>query len=167
MDHWDYLITSTIEKEFVMTTSTIPVSTRSRVGPSVLQTIKTGLVAGGAALLANLALMVVGRLAGADFSVQPPNQVVMRVGVTLVCVTTLVPALMGTLLLVGFRQRGRSGWRALGVVGLLIGIFTAAAPFTVQAGPGTQIALAGMHVLTGLAWFLVLRHASGHLRIAP
>ncbi len=62
----------------------------------------------------------------------------MTVGVTLVCVTTLVPALMGTLLLVVLRQRGRSGWRVLGVVPLLAGIFTAAAPFTVQAGSGLR-----------------------------
>lgn len=91
----------------------------------------------------------------------------MTVGMTLVCVTTLVPALMGTLLLVVLRQRGRSGWRVLGVVALLAGIFTAAAPFTVQAGSGTQIALGGMHILTGLAWFLVIRRASVHLRIEP
>lgn len=148
-----------------MITSTTPVSIRSRVGPSVLQAIEAGLIASGTALLANLALLVLARLAGADFSVQPPGQAAMTVGVALVCVTTLVPVLFGTLFLVVLRARRRSHWRVLGVVGLLAGIFTAAAPFAVHAGSGTQMALAGMHILTGLAWFLVLRGASGHLRI--
>lgn len=120
---------------------------------------RTGMVAGGIALVVNLAVLAMAGFAGADMSAQPPGQDAMAVGVAMVAALTAVPVLLGSALLVALRGRGGKAWRILALLGLIVGVTTAPAPFTVEAEGATRVALASMHVITGLVWFVVVRRA--------
>lgn len=111
------------------------------------------------ALAANLATFVVARLWGVDMSVRPPGGEEMVVGPGTITAMTVVPVLLGSVLLRTLRERGAVAWRVLGWVGLAVGVLTASAPFSVEAGSGTRVALACMHVVTGVVWVLVVHAA--------
>ena len=122
---------------------------------------RTGLVAGAIALVANLAVLAAAGLAGTDLTVKPPGQNAMTIGVAMVTATTVVPVLLGTALLVARRGSGAKAWRTLALLGLIVGVVTAPAPSTVEAEGATRLALASMHVITGLVWFAVVRRQTG------
>ncbi|MBA3989675.1 MAG: hypothetical protein H0X54_01350 [Propionibacteriales bacterium] len=140
---------------------------RPTTHPSVGSAALVGAKSAGASLAANLAVLGVATLAGADMLVRPDaNKPVMQVGVILVAATTLLPLLLATMLLIPARRWGARGWRALAVAGLVVGVVSVVMPLGAQARPGTQLALASMHVITGVAWFLVVRRATARLRTA-
>lgn len=120
---------------------------------------RAGLIIAALAVLANLAVLAVARLAGADMSVQPPGVEPMNVGALMVTMTTLIPVVGGTILLVLLRKRAQKSWRIMATLGLVVGILTAPGPFTVGADLATGVGLASMHLVTSLVWFLVVRRA--------
>lgn len=127
---------------------------------SAALTWRTGLTSGAAALAANAVLFAVARAAGADMLVRRDvSEPGMAIGLGTVAVTTLAPMLAGTLMLLAVRRWGPRSWRALAVIGLVVALATAPAPFTVLAGTTTQVALALMHVMSGVAWFAMVRRA--------
>jgi len=141
--------------------STSSAPTAGTFAPSAGSTWRTGLTSTGVALAANLAVLAVARLFGADMAVQQPaSQTAITVGVGLVALMTLAPLLIATLLLLPLRRRGARAWRALALTGLVIGVITVPGPFTVLADNDTRAALASMHVLTGAIWFAVVRRAA-------
>ena len=128
--------------------------------PAARDTWRTGLTSAAAALAGNAAVLVAARSAGADMVVRREvTEPAMAIGIGTVAMMTLGPILVGTLVLLRARRWGARAWRTLAVVGLVVGVVTAPAPFTVLAGTSTQVGLAVMHLVTGLVWFAVVRHA--------
>ena len=123
--------------------------------PSVGRTWRTGLTSIGIALAANLAVLAVAVLAGADMVAAQ-----MSIGAFFVAMNTVVPLLIATLVLLPLRRWGARAWRVLATTGLAIGLVSSAAPFTVSAEDLTRAALAAMHVITGVVWFLLVRRAA-------
>lgn len=123
---------------------------------------RTGFTAAGIALAASLVVLLVARLSGADMVARPPQtDATTTIGVLSVAVVTVVATLVGSLLLVLLRRRGGArAWLALAWIGLAVGVLTTPAPLTVDATAGTRVALACMHVLTGLVWLVVVRRAA-------
>jgi hypothetical protein len=122
---------------------------------------QTGALTAGIAIVINLIVLGLGRLAGADMSVQPPGSPApMTIGVVPVVATVLVPLLVATVLLIAVRGRGAGAWRLLAAVGLGVGLITVAMPLLATATAATTIALATMHVVTGLVWFILVWRAA-------
>jgi len=99
-------------------------------------------------------------LAGADFEVSRPGAEPMTVGPVTIALMTVAPLLLGGVVLAVATRRSPRVHTVLGWLGLAIGILTAPMPFTVHAGTGTQVALAAMHLVTGVVWWLALRRSS-------
>lgn len=129
-------------------------------GPTFGATARVGAISALAALAVNLAVLGVATSAGADMTAQPPNQQAMQIGVLLVTATTVLPLLGATALLLPARRWAARGWRVLAVGGLVVGVASVVMPLTVSAETGTRLALMLMHVITGVAWFLVVRRAA-------
>jgi Family of unknown function (DUF6069) len=126
---------------------------------------RTGSWAAGLGCAADLLLLGIGVLAGADMNVQPPGSTsALAIGPELVVVTAIVPLVPATLLLAAVRRRGPKGWRLLATTGLAVGVVSAAGPLLSTATPGTKAVLVSMHVVTGLIWFVLVRRAA---RIRP
>jgi hypothetical protein len=122
---------------------------------------RTGALTASIAIVINLIVLGLGRLAGADMSVQPPGSPApMTIGVVPVVATVLVPLLVATVLLIAVRGRGAGAWRLLAAVGLGVGLITVAMPLLATATAATTIALATMHVVTGLVWFILVWRAA-------
>lgn len=149
-----------------MSTTISPASYRNASSPlrlSTSRTVLSGMISLGVALAANLVVLGVARLADADMVVRrDASSLPMTVGVGLVVVTTVLPCLLATLLLLPLRRWGARAWRAMAFVGLAIGILTVPLPLSMVSEGGTRASLASMHVLTGLIWFVVISRAAAH-----
>lgn len=122
---------------------------------------RVGGLAVAAALVGNLIALAVASVADADMMVQPTGAgAPMEINAGLVVATTALTLLAATVLLVLLRHRGTPTWRLLAAIGLGLGVLTIAMPLTVTATTGTRVALASMHLLTGLVWFVLVRHAT-------
>jgi Family of unknown function (DUF6069) len=129
--------------------------------PNVADTARSGATSAGLAIATNLAVLGFATLAGADMVVrQSASQPAMQISSLSVAVTILVPVLAGTLLLIPARRWGARGWRALSTAGLALGVLSVVLPLVMEAEPGTRLALASMHVIAGVSWFLVVRRAA-------
>ncbi len=136
----------------VLTTSE---RTSPAFAPSAGRTWRTGLTSIGIALAANLVVLAVALQAGAEMVAAQTS-----IGVFFVAVNTVVPLLIATLVLLPLRRWGAGAWRVLATTGLAIGLLSSPAPFTVSAENSTRAALAAMHVITGVVWFLIVRRAA-------
>ncbi len=136
----------------VLTTSE---RTSPAFAPSAGRTWRTGLTSIVIALAANLAVLAVAVLAGAEMVAAK-----MSINAFFVAVNTVVPLLIATLVLLPLRRWGARAWRVLATTGLAIGLVSSAAPFTVSAEDLTRASLAAMHVITGVVWFLLVRRAA-------
>jgi hypothetical protein len=133
--------------------------------PSAGRTWRVGATATGIAVAVNLVVLAVARLAGEEMTVRFDDAATpMTIGVLLVASTTLVPLALPTLVLLALRRRSARAWRGLAVTGLVVGLVTVPLPLTVLAAGGTQATLAAMHVITGVAWFVVVRRAAAGRR---
>lgn len=108
------------------------------------------------ALVVNFALLIGARVAGVDMTAQPSGGTAMEINGWLVFATTVVPLLIGGVLLYLTRRSRARAWPVLAVVGLAIGVLTTALPLTTTATVGTKTVLALMHLATGLIWFVVV-----------
>jgi Family of unknown function (DUF6069) len=129
--------------------------------PGAATTWRVGVTSGAAALAVNAVVFAVARGAGADMLVRRQvSEQAMAIGLGTVALMTLMPMLAATLLLLALRRWGPRSWRALAIIGLVVALVTVPAPFTVLASTSTQMALALMHVVAGVAWFTVVRRAA-------
>ncbi len=118
-------------------------------------------IAAAAAVLINLLVYAVGRAAGAELEVtQPRADGPMAIGPDNILLVTVLPILLGGIILAVATRRGARAWIVLGWTGLLVGVLTIVMPFTVIATTATRVTLATMHLITGVAWFVALRHTS-------
>ncbi|GEA86558.1 DUF6069 family protein [Cellulomonas cellasea] len=128
---------------------------------SAATTWRTGLVAAGIAGLANLVVLAVAGALGADLLVrQTPDAAANEVTFGMVAVMSVAPIVLATVVLLVLRRWGAWAWRALAAVGLALGLLTVPMPFAVDATTGTQVALATMHVVAGVVWFVLVRRAA-------
>lgn len=133
-----------------------PSATRTRTPGEVA---RVGVVAAGAAVVTNLSVLLLGRVAGADM-VLGRGSATQTVAVVPVVVATLIGLLAGTVLLVVVCNRGHRAWTAVAITGLVVGLATVPAPLSMAAETTTHATLAAMHAVTGLVWFLVVRRAA-------
>lgn len=139
-----------------MSTSAVSQSLSSS-RPGTVQALLAGLKAAVLSLVVNLAILALGRLAGADLLVTPPGADTSEVGPATVTFMTLGPLLVGTLALVVADRWGARGWRSLAWLGLVIAVVSAVMPVTVPASTATHLTLAPMHLVVGAAWFAAVR----------
>ena len=140
------------------------VSTQGRraVGVEGTSASRTGLVVATTAAGANLVLWGLGRLVGVEFVVLPRGSApaeAQTISAGLVLASTVVPVLLGSVLLAATRGSSRRWWPRLAATGLVIGVVTVALPLGATAPAGTKWLLAAMHVVTGVTWFVQVRRA--------
>lgn len=117
---------------------------------------------------ANFVVLAAGHLFGADMRVaQTAGAVPTQIGVGPVLLMSILPAVLGGLALWLAARRGPAAWRAVGWLGLALGVLTVPMPFMVQASTGTSITLASMHLVAGVLWLIAVRRAATHLHDRP
>lgn len=112
-------------------------------------------------LVLNLVTWFIARAAGVDFVTQVEGRMPLEVTSVPIVVMTVVPVLLGGILLL-ILGRWLRAWNILAIVGLGVGVLSVIAPFTVQASTGTSVSLAIMHLVVGGVWFLALRRGASH-----
>ena len=120
--------------------------------------VRPGVVALVTAVVVNVLIVVVGRATGADLTVTQRG-VATVVGFPAVIALTVVPLVIGTVVLALVGRWGAHAWNLLGWAGLGIGVLTAALPLLSDADVPTRLTLAVMHVAVGLSWLLAVRRA--------
>lgn len=131
---------------------------------------RTALSAAVAIAATNIVVLGVGHLLGADMRVaQSADSAPTQVGVGTVVLMSVAPTILGGLALWVAARRGARAWRAVGWLGLALGLLTVPMPLTVLATAGTSATLASMHVVAGVVWFTAVRRAAAppHDRPAP
>jgi hypothetical protein len=116
---------------------------------------KRVLVGTGAALIANLALFLIGDISGATWNVGLP----FTVGLPMVAGATIFPMLLGSQIV---RVLGRWKPSIITMAAWLVLVFSiAGAPsgWIASNDLATGIALGAMHVVVGLAWFFSINHS--------
>ena len=122
---------------------------------------RTTLTAAAAIAASNLVVLGIGVLLGADMRVaQSAGAAVTEVGIGPVLLMSLVPTLLGGLVLWLAARRSIRAWHAVGWLGLALGLLTLPMPFTVVASAGTTVTLATMHVVAGVVWFTAVRRTA-------
>ena len=136
----------------------------SHVGISTDQTrtirVRHRLIAVAVAVAAPLIVWVVASLAGASLEVTSPLAGTMRIDALLVIVTAVALALAawGVLaLLERFTSNARRVWTIIAVAVLVLSVPPLA---FLDATVGTKVALAVMHVVTGLVLIFMLRRGA-------
>lgn len=143
------------------TDMSVPARTSAPLAAGAATTWRTGLVAAGIAGLANVVVLVSAGALGADLLVrQTPDAAATEVSIGMVAVMSVAPVVLATVVLLVLRRWGARAWRVLAAVGLALGLLTVPMPFTADATTGTQVALALMHVITGVVWFVLVRRAA-------
>lgn len=112
------------------------------------------------AVVANLLVYVMGRVAGVDFRVVSSGGAEFAVGPPSIVLVTVVAVAAGALVLGLVARRTPRAWLSLAWVGLGLAVLSVAMPLTTESAMGTKAALAGMHVLTGVTWFVGARRQS-------
>ena len=101
----------------------------------------------------NLAIYLAGWLADVDFTVIQ-GDTVRHVNAILVVVMSVAPLLLGGLALALTRRWSPTSWRLLAWVGLVIGVVSM--PLFLDATAGTKLTLSPMHLVAGIAWFVLV-----------
>jgi hypothetical protein len=114
-------------------------------------------VAAAVAMLVNLAVYTAGHWAGVDFDVVSfIGNRHETVGPRAITTMTLVPWLVGSIMLVLTRRRAARLWPWLGWAGVALALVTV--PFFNQAELATKLNLAVMHLAVGGLWFGAVRY---------
>lgn len=111
------------------------------------------------AVAVNLVVWLVGWAADADFRVTMGGQTITVTPIH-VLATTLIALALGLLAAILVRRWGPVALRTLAVVGAAVGVVSAGAPLQADTDTSTAVALAAMHVLTGLIWLIALWRAA-------
>jgi hypothetical protein len=137
-----------------MTTATNSPHAVTRTAGSAL---RAGLLVGLIALAGNLLVYAVARLADVNLEVAQPNSDSSQVvGVAEVAGMTIGALVLGALLLVAVARWHPGAWRAVAWLGLALGLLTVPMPLSMEAETAVKVTLASMHVIAGVAWFVVL-----------
>lgn len=127
--------------------------------PNVSTVVSAAIRAGLVALVANIVIHTVAAVLGVTFVLTPPGGQPVEINVASVSLMSVVPIVVGGLLLALLARYAAGAARSLSWVGLLIGVGTTLMPISMDGDLSTRLVLASMHVVTGLAWFVSLRRA--------
>lgn len=106
----------------------------------------------GVAVVLNLAVYAIGSAAGATWIANGQT-----VGWILVILSTAVSMAIGGGITYLLARRWSKAPSAMAWIGLAFGLVTAPSPLFASENTTTGWALASMHVVTGLAWFIAVR----------
>ncbi len=127
----------------------------SRSGSKLFAAVSKAAVS---ALIANLLIFTVAKLAGVQFTLTPPGAAAMDVQIFSIALMTIATMLVGgfiLLLLVKFTRLPAAQFMAW--AGLAVGVLTVVMPLSMDGETTVRFLLAAMHVITGLAWFIMVR----------
>lgn len=106
-------------------------------------------VASGVALAGNLLAYAIGSSANASWEVGQPQPV----GLAAVAVSSIVPLLIGTAIF----NRAPKLQTKLPLAGFVFALISAPGGYIASGEVATGVALASMHIITGLAWLFLSR----------
>lgn len=109
----------------------------------------------GVAVVSNLVIFAIGSIAGADWLAQ--GQTLQAIGWYFVVGASVVPLLIAAVVTALLARVWRGAPLVLAWVGLAFGVLTAPAGLLAAPQLGTGIALASMHIVAGIAWFMAIR----------
>lgn len=114
------------------------------------------------ALAVNLALLALGRAAGASFAVPDRRQAgeLMEVGAWAVALSTLLPLAVGLAAAALLTRRWPRASRALQAAGVVITLASLGMPLSVDTDASTRLLLAAMHLIVGGAYVVALRRGA-------
>ncbi|CAN5170973.1 hypothetical protein BH18ACT9_BH18ACT9_13100 [soil metagenome] len=122
---------------------------------------RTALLAAVATAVTNAVILGIAHLLGADMHVAPTARATeTEVGVGSVLLVSVAPMILGGMTLWLAAPRGIRPWRAVGWLGLALGLLTVPLPFAVRASAETSVSLSLMHVVAGVVWFAAIRRAA-------
>jgi hypothetical protein len=110
------------------------------------------LSATAAALVLNNLVLYIGSAAGVSMKVSAPEPI----NVISVSVATVLPLLLAGAVVLFLAKRFPLR-RLIAWVGLIFALVSSAGSFMAAADTPTALALAGMHFITGFAWFIALQ----------
>lgn len=126
-------------------------------GPTVSSLVAVTVRAAVVALVANVLVHTLARVAGTETVLTPPGAAPVTVAPFSVVTMTIVPLVVGGLLLVLASRVAPGAVRSLPWIGLFVGIGTAVMPLSMGGALDGRLVLAAMHVITGIAWFVSVR----------
>jgi hypothetical protein len=119
-----------------------------------------GLVAAGAAAVANVAVFLVGSALGVPFQVPAFGQpgTTQAINAVAVVIATVIPLAIGTAAAALLTPRLRNGFLKLQVLAGILTVLSLGAPINAANG-ATVVWLAAMHLIAGVAFILGLQRA--------
>lgn len=79
------------------------------------------------------------------------------VDVVMIAIMTVVPFLLGAVIVLATRRWAPRAWHLLAWAGLVLGLISLAGPLLADATTGSKVALSLMHLSAATAWFAGLR----------
>lgn len=109
-------------------------------------------IATGIAILINLVIYAIGSAAGATWLANGQT-----IAWFLVVAATIIPMVIGAVATWLLEKRWAKATTGMAWIGLIFGLVTVPAPLLSSSNGPTGVALAAMHVSTGVTWFLAVR----------
>lgn len=126
-------------------------------GPTVSSLVAVTVRAAVVALVANVLVHTLAKVAGVETVLTPPGAAPVTVAPFAVVTMTIIPVVVGGVALVLASRFSPGAVRALPWIGLVIGVATVVMPLSMGGALDGRLVLAAMHVITGIAWFASVR----------
>lgn len=116
--------------------------------------------AAGVALVANVLVHTLARVAGVETVLTPPGAAPVTVALAAVVTMTLGPVVLGGVVLALASRVAPAAARALPWLGLFVGLGSVVMPLSMGGALDARLVLAAMHVVAGVAWFVSTRRVA-------
>ncbi|MBR7742520.1 hypothetical protein KC207_04360 [Phycicoccus sp. BSK3Z-2] len=144
-----------------MSTITPTAEVAPRPVPTVSTLVAVVVRAAVVALVANIVLQTIARIAGVETVVVPPGAAAVTVAPVSVVTMTVVPLVVGGAVLLVASRISAAAVTALPWIGVVLGVGTALMPLSMGGDLAGRLVLAAMHVVVGVAWFVSVRRSQG------
>ena len=134
----------------------------NRVQTGASRNLKNGLLGGAIAAVASLIVFFIGRAAVGPIEVaQQPGAPIAPLSWFMIVVATLVPAVVGALLLTGLQRFTNNGARIFQIVAVVIALLSLFPALTQAGSAGASAVLVLLHIIAAgaIVWALTLRRA--------
>jgi hypothetical protein len=124
------------------------------------QSLKVGKFAGFAviAAIANSIVFLIAKGSDATMIVNQGGS--QEIALPMVLASTLLGLVFAAIIAARIGMKSQSFLSKLPIFGLIFGIVTAVAPFTASDDSKTSLALASMHVVAGVMWFVGIKRST-------
>lgn len=123
------------------------------VSTLVAVTVRTAVIA----LVANVIVHTLATVAGIQTVLTPPGAAPVTVAPFAVVTMTIIPVVVGGLLLVLASRVSPGALRSLPWLGLFVGLGSTVMPLSMGGALDARLVLAALHVITGVVWFVSVR----------